>query len=207
MQFDFFKRLIFRAEKPAHRAPEPRAVAEKILAAPAEDPLLLQARTLLIEAGAPALASRVQFRWNPKMLSAAGMAYPQRALILLNPRLREFEGEADRTMRHELAHLLAQERAGRRRIAPHGEEWRKACRDLGLVDEKRTHNLPFPQRKVTKKYHYRCPVCLVHLGRVKPLRRGSACIRCCRKLNRGHYDERFRFVKCEAPVMPPDKGK
>ncbi len=204
MQFDFFKRLIFRADAPARRASVPRTTVEKLPAAPDEDPLLVQARALLLAAGAPALAARVQFRWNPKMRSAAGMAYPQRALIVLNPRLREFEGEAERTMRHELAHLLAQERAGRRRIAPHGEEWRKACRDLGLVDEKRTHNLPLPQRKVARNFHYRCPVCNTHLGRVKPLRRGSACLRCCRKLNRGHYDERFRFVKCEAPAAPRD---
>ena len=37
--------------------------------------------------------------------------------------------EVDRTLRHELAHLLAQWRVGRRRIAPHGKEWRQACRD------------------------------------------------------------------------------
>jgi predicted SprT family Zn-dependent metalloprotease len=41
--------------------------------------------------------------------------------------------EIDRTLRHELAHLLAQFRVGRRRIAPHGPEWRIACRDLGIL--------------------------------------------------------------------------
>lgn len=203
MQFDFFKRLLFRTEKPARRASEPRAVVEKIVAAPEEDPLLVQARALLLAADSPALAARLQLRWNSKMRSTAGMAYPQRSLITLNPRLRAFDGESERTMRHELAHLLAHERAGRRRIAPHGEEWRKACRDLGLVDEKRTHSLPLPQRKVAKKYHYRCPVCAAQLGRVKPLRRGSACLRCCRKLNHGRYDERFRFIKCDPPAEPP----
>ena len=137
------------------------------------------------------------------MRSTAGMAYPQRSLITLNPRLRDFDGEAEHTMRHELAHLLAHERAGRRRIAPHGEEWRKACLDLGLVDEKRTHNLPLPQRRVAKKHHYLCPICSVRLGRVKPLRRGSACLQCCRKHNRGKYHERFRFVKCESPTESP----
>src|ERR1700687_2873461 len=40
--------------------------------------------------------------------------------------------EIERTLRHELAHLLAQFRVGRRRIAPHGAEWRRACRDLGI---------------------------------------------------------------------------
>src|ERR1700730_17806348 len=54
-----------------------------------------------------------------------------------------FDDEIDRTLRHELAHLLAQFRAGRRRISPHGEEWRQACHDLGIGDEVRCHNLPF----------------------------------------------------------------
>ena len=45
----------------------------------------------------------------------AGMAYPSRGLIHLNPRLREFgDDEVNRTLRHELAHLLAHHRAGRR---------------------------------------------------------------------------------------------
>ena len=65
-------------------------------------------------------------------------------LISLNPRLCEHGAdEIDRTLRHELAHLLAQFRAGRRRILPHGAEWREACRDLGIADEKRCHTLPF----------------------------------------------------------------
>src|SRR5207237_3228502 len=42
--------------------------------------------------------------------------------------------EIERTLRHELAHLLAQWRNGRRRIAPHGSEWSRACRALGLGD-------------------------------------------------------------------------
>ena len=68
------------------------------------------------------------------MRSTAGMAYPRRSLVTLNPRLREFgDEEVDRTLRHELAHLLAHHRAGRRRIAPHGPEWARACRDLGLA--------------------------------------------------------------------------
>ena len=58
--------------------------------------------------------------------------------------------EIDRTLRHELAHLLAQWRIGRRRIAPHGEEWRQACRDLGIADEARCHNLR-SQRERTRR--------------------------------------------------------
>jgi predicted SprT family Zn-dependent metalloprotease len=121
-------------------------------------------------------------------------------LVRLNPRLREFgDEEIDRTLRHELAHLLAHERAGRRRIAPHGGEWRKACHDLGAPDEKRTHDLPLPRRTVARRYHYRCPACGSRIARVKPLKRGSACLECCRAHNRGRYDARFRFA-----VISPD---
>ena len=84
------------------------------------------------------------------------------------------------TLIHELAHLLAHERAGRRRIAPHGAEWRRACSDLGLTDEKRTHDLPLPRRVIARRHHYRCPSCGTAIARVQPLRRGSACLCCCR---------------------------
>ena len=67
-------------------------------------------------------------------------------LISLNPRLFEHPSEIDRTLRHELAHILAQFRVGRRKISPHGDEWQQACIDLGIADEKRCHNLPFPAR-------------------------------------------------------------
>src|SRR6266446_8423633 len=60
--------------------------------------------------------------------------------------------EVDRTLRHELAHLLAQFRVGRRRIAPHGPEWREACRDLGIADEARCHNLPFASKSFPPRF-------------------------------------------------------
>jgi predicted SprT family Zn-dependent metalloprotease len=98
-------------------------------------------------------------------------------------------------LKHELAHLLAHHRAGRRRISPHGPEWRKACTDLGLSDEKRCHTLPLPRREVPKRHLYQCPACGMAVHRVRPIQRPSACLPCCRKHNGGRYDERFRFVK------------
>lgn len=198
MQFDFIKRLFGKSEGSAPRAAKPVKFALKV-SAPPEEPLLAVAKGLLHGAGASALALRVRVEWNTRMRSTAGVAFPSRALVRLNPRLREFgDGEIDRTLRHELAHLLAHERAGRRRIAPHGQEWRRACHDLGLPDEKRTHDLPLPRRSVARRYHYRCPGCGIRIGRVKPLRRGSACIGCCRAHNHGHYDARFRFAPVKA---------
>ncbi len=159
-------------------------------------PLERLARELLRTAGSAGLGGRVQVRWNPRMRSTAGMASATKSLVTLNPRLVEFGWEEiDRTLRHELAHLLAHERAGRRRIAPHGLEWQRACLALGLVDEKRCHNLPLPTRRLRPTHHYRCPICTIVIGRVRPLRRKSACLACCRLHNRGRYDERFRFQR------------
>ncbi len=181
MQFDFLKKLL--ARPPVVKAP------------PAGNPLEDLARNLLLDLGCIELAARVRVRWNPRMRSTAGTALASKSLITLNPRLQEFgTEEVERTLRHELAHLLAHHRAGRRRIAPHGREWQQACRDLGLTDEKRCHELPLPRRTMQARHKYQCPGCAVELQRVRPLRRGSACLACCRKHNRGRYDARFRFV-------------
>lgn len=101
--------------------------------------------------------------------------------------------EIDRTLRHELAHLLAQWRVGRRRIAPHGSEWRQACRDLGIADEARCHNLPFASKTLPPRYVYRCPNCKEEFPRVRRIRRAIACLACCRKHNGGDFDPRFRL--------------
>ena len=111
------------------------------------------------------------------------------ALALQFPEINEI----DRTLRHELAHLLAQWRAGRRRIAPHGEEWRQACRDLGIADEARCHNLPFASKTLPPRYVYRCPNCKEEFPRVRRIRRAIACLACCRKSNGGDFDPRFRL--------------
>jgi SprT protein len=152
------------------------------------------ARDLLLRHGAPALAARVVVEWSARLRTAAGRAQYRGARVLLNCRLcAHGEMEIDRTLRHELAHLLAQFRAGRRRIAPHGVEWRRACADFGIAGEARCHNLPFPIRRQERRYLYACPHCLCDFPRSRPLRRTSACLACCRAFNRGRYDRRFRL--------------
>ncbi|MGV3532759.1 MAG: SprT-like domain-containing protein, partial [Chthoniobacteraceae bacterium] len=125
--------------------------------------------------------------------TTAGLAYPARQLIMLNPKVHAFEGELERTMRHELAHLLAHHRAGKRRIAAHGPEWRQACAALGIAEEPRCHKLPLPKRTQHRKHIYACPSCKCIIRRVRPIRKKSACLACCRAHNRGQYDERFRL--------------
>ena len=152
-----------------------------------------RARDLLHANGATRIARELHVEWNPRLKTAAGRADYREKRILLNPRLTEHPGEIDRTLRHELAHILAQFRAGRRRIPPHGSEWRQACRDLGIADEKRCHNLPFPARTYAARFVYRCPNCRQEFPRVRRLRRAVACLACCRKHNGGEFDLRFRL--------------
>ncbi len=157
-----------------------------------------QARELLAPLTAEDLARDVRVEWNARLFSAAGRADSRRNLISLNPRLREHDAaEVDRTLRHELAHLLAQFRAGRRRVAPHGREWKKACRDLGIEDEARCHTLPFPVKQRARRFLYRCERCRKEFPRVHRIKRTVACLECCRKFNNGQFDpkSRLRLVK------------
>jgi len=120
--------------------------------------LEFKARELLRQLGAEKLSREIRVEWNPRMKSAAGRADFRGKLISLNPCLVDHGvDEIDRTLRHELAHLLAQFRVGRRRIAPHGPEWRQACCDLGIADEARCHNLPFVAKVYPRPFVYRCP--------------------------------------------------
>lgn len=165
------------------------------------DPLLEDfANQLLKSVGCRHLKVRVF--WNPGLVTTAGLAVWRDRMVVLNPKLLEISAaEVQRTLRHELAHLLAKHRAGRLRIEAHGEEWHKACVDLGIPNEARCHELPFKRRRVARKFFYACPDCSAILSRVRPLRRKAACIKCCRKHNGGQYSERFRFQ----PVERPDK--
>jgi SprT protein len=184
------------------------------LASPSERPIHLrgrdhaletQARQLLRTLVAGQLACEIRVEWNPRMRTCAGRADYREKLISLNPLLLDHDvasvngqsgsDEIGRTLRHELAHLLAQWRAGRRRIAPHGAEWRQACHDLGIADEARCHNLPFASKTYPPRYVYRCPNCKEEFPRVRRIRRAIACLACCRKHNGGEFDPRFRLKR------------
>ena len=166
------------------------------------DPVLEeQARALLLPLS-PGLAERVVVGWNSRLRTTAGRASDQRWEVV-HPALKEIsEAEVDKTLRHELAHLLARDRSGRKRIAPHGDEWRQACVDLGIPNEGRTHQLPFVRYQQKRKFFYRCPSCEEVLSRVRKPRRKIACLACCRKYAGGKYEELFRY---EAVVSDQDK--
>ena len=151
------------------------------------------ARELLRSLGAKRIATELRVEWNSRLKTAAGRADHRQKLISLNPRLVEHPAEIDRTLRHELAHILAQFRAGRRRISPHGSEWQQACRDLGIAGEKRCHTLPFPAKRYAPRFIYRCPNCRRDFPRVRKIKRTVACLACCRAHNGGEFDVRFRL--------------
>jgi len=151
------------------------------------------ARDRLRANGAARIANDLRVEWDSRLKTAAGRADYRQKLISLNPRLFEHSAEIERTLRHELAHILAQFRVGRRKISPHGVEWQQACIDLGIADEKRCHNLPFPGRTYAARFVYRCPNCRQEFPRVRRVRRVVACLACCRQHNGGKFDPRFRL--------------
>ncbi|MDA0766371.1 MAG: SprT-like domain-containing protein [Verrucomicrobia bacterium] len=161
-----------------------------------EATLIGGARRRLTELGLEGLGQRVRVVWNRRMRSTAGRALWPEALIELNPALQEIGlGEVERTLLHELAHLVAFERAGRRRISPHGKEWQRACAELGIPGETASHRLELPSRTLRRKWAYLCPHCLERVERVRRMHRHSACWPCCRAYAGGRYDERFKFVE------------
>ena len=162
--------------------------------------LTLVARDLVSELGLPILAASVVVDWNPRMRTAAGRAFSRDHRIELNPRLQSLpEGQHEQELRntflHELAHLVAIERAGKKRIQPHGTEWKTACRDLGIPGEDRCHSLDFSPRRLSRKYAYCCPQCQTVIRRVRRLKRRVACFPCCKTHAGGRYDPRFQLVE------------
>ena len=151
------------------------------------------ARELLRSLGAKRIATELRVEWNSHLKTAAGRADYRQKLISLNPRLVDHPGEIDRTLRHELAHILAEFRTGRKRISPHGPEWQQACSDLGIAGEKRCHTLPFPAKRYAPRFVYRCPNCRRDFPRIRKLKRTVACLACCRAHNGGEFDLRFRL--------------
>ena len=152
-----------------------------------------KARELLRISGAGRIATEIRVEWNPRLKTCAGRADYRSRLISLNPLLIHHPAEIDRTFRHELAHILAQFRAGHRRMLPHGIEWQQACRDLGVADEKRCHNLPFPASERARPYLYKCQNCKRDFPRVRRIKGAVACLACCRAHNGGEFDARFRL--------------
>lgn len=169
-----------------------------------EEALEEMCREWLMELELSGAAKLVKVMWNARLKSTAGYASFPAWRIELNPRLLEFEGQVVQTLKHELAHLIAYHRAGRRRIDPHGQEWKMACACLGIAEEKACHQLPLPRARQKRTLAYRCQACGYVLHRVRRFRRPTACMSCCAKHSGGQFDGRFRFVQVELSDVPSD---
>lgn len=188
----------------AHRAivhreatPKPFVHPDQRMPQSGLDPALTrEARKWLIRAGCESLADRVHVVWNGRLQTTAGTACVNTCKVELNPRLHLIsERQIHRTLRHEVAHLIAHARAGRRarRIQTHGPEWRIACAELGIAGEPAFHDLPFERRTIPPKLTYQCPNCGLIVHRVKKFSRFTACYRCCKKFNEGQYSPKYQF--------------
>ena len=190
---DFLRSLFPRRNTKKPTPPPPRAPRRT-----GQDPALTRlAADLLRNLGCDETAAKVTVCWNARLTSTAGHAKPAESLVALNPRLRDFPAEVDRTLRHEVAHLVVAAKSRGRRVAAHGPEWRGACALLGIPGEARCHDLPLPRRQREKPHAYRCARCGFVVRRVKPLRQPGrvACRACCRQHAGGKYDARFALVK------------
>ena len=177
--------------------PQPGTAVKLRIAAQIQDLVLtIWCRETVAAMGLPELARKVRVSWNSRMQTTAGRAWWPDRLIELNPKIEKIDPEQKwRTLRHELAHLIAYERAGRRRIDAHGIEWRQACIELGIPNESVFHTLPLKRRKMDRKFVYYCQNCLGEYKRVKKITVSLACYACCKKHNEGYYHSRFRLIQ------------
>lgn len=189
------QRLLAFLKRHPHPGAESTAPAKaRHVGSRVRDSLLEESVRRVLASIDPSFALTVKAGWNRRMRTTAGVAVLTRNEIWLNPALREISTkEVERTLLHELAHLLARHRNQHRRIEPHGSEWKNACRDLGIGGEARTHALPFHARRLRRRYILRCPACGRQHERVRRPLRLLACLACCRAHSRGIYDDRFRF--------------
>lgn len=174
-------------------APPPEPKAETNDEPTRDEALEACARGWLEKLELPGMMRLLRIEWNPRLRSTAGYAHYGQCRIELNPRLREFDGQVERTLKHELAHLIAHHRCGRRRIEPHGAEWRAACADLGIPGERARHSLPFPRNEVERKHLYVCPGCQYTVRKVRKFRGPRACSACCKAHAGGKFDARFKL--------------
>ncbi|NWK56367.1 SprT-like domain-containing protein [Verrucomicrobiaceae bacterium N1E253] len=163
--------------------------------------LTAQCAESLLCLGLDGVAAVVEVQWNSRMRTTAGRAFWPDARIELNPKLEQLApDEVQRTLLHELAHLVAYARAGRKRISAHGVEWQLACAQLGIPGERATHSLPLPGRTMARKWRYECPACGEGFDRVRRLKRWAGCYACCKQHNGGYYHRKFRLLESQLDV-------
>lgn len=131
----------------------------------------------------PTIVSRVEIQFSDRMRSCLGRCLPSRGIVRLNRRLLRVEPAlVEEVICHEVAHVVAFERHGRR-CRPHGPEWAALMRSAGFQPHVRARLGPELQllllapRKVRNVYEHRCPICRIMRVARRPVSRWR-CVAC-----------------------------
>lgn len=112
------------------------------------------------------IAPTPRLEWSKRMRRVLGRAYVHQHLIRLSAWLDQ--GQAEDTLRHELAHVAA----GEQRQAPHGERWQAWALRLGVEPRATARAAPMnaPSRSGIQRYWgLECAGCGVRLARTRVL--------------------------------------
>ena len=132
------------------------------------------------------IAAGWQFNFDKAKRRFGLCDHGRRRLQLSEPLTRHNEEpEVRNTILHEIAHALVGHGHG------HDEVWRRKAVEIGC-DGKRCHSAGLPPEQAT--FIGTCPKCGATSPRYQQPRQPLACSVCCRRYNRGKFDNRFVFV-------------
>ncbi|MBV6458790.1 MAG: Protein SprT [Fimbriimonadaceae bacterium] len=134
------------------------------------------------------LKRRASLEWR-NLRTTAGLADLKRFRIVLSTLVLVDAESAERTLKHEYAHLLAVDRQGLRGRG-HGKAWKQAMRDLG-EEPSVCHSYDCRRNVSRQVVTYRCAKCETSFDRRRRLPKGR------RFLHSGCGGE-VEFVRCEA---------
>lgn len=140
----------------------------------------------------PGLLDHVRILPSSRMIHALARAFPATGLIRINKRVLEFGSEEQirEILTHEAAHIACWLIHHRRKLRPHGPEWRELMQRAGFEPRVRmdAHALPSlcdaPARQRPLRYEHHCPVC-GWSRRAKTTNRRWRCADCVRAGRKG----------------------
>lgn len=125
------------------------------------------------------------FEFNNRKRSNGLCNYRNKTIQLSRHFLNREDEEVLNTIRHEIAHALAQGDG-------HGYRWQRACLVTGARPE-RCASIP-NELKPKGKWLARCPSCDRTTYYYRKLRRARACGQCCLRFNGGRFSEQFALI-------------